>query len=86
MGHPPEVDTCVTNRMETMDHQLEADTSRKLERLTEHPDLDLHLRIQEHRLEGYAWSDGRRFRIIGVRDEEDPPDSTEGRNGSEPPP
>ena len=57
-----------------MDRRLEADTNRKLERLTEHPDLDLHLRIQEHRLEGYAWSEGRRFRILGVRDEEDPSD------------
>ena len=60
-----------------MDERLEADTNRKLERLTEYPDLDLHLRIQEHRLEGYAWCDGRRFRILGVRDEEEPADRPE---------
>jgi hypothetical protein len=55
-----------------VDERLEADTGRKLERLTEYPDLDLHLRFQEHRLEGYAWSEGRRLRILGVRDEEEP--------------
>ena len=37
-----------------MDAKLYTDTSRKLDRITEHPDLDLHLRIQEHRLEGYV--------------------------------
>jgi hypothetical protein len=40
-------------------------------RWNQHPDLDLHLRIQEHRLEGYGWCDGRRLRILGVRDEEE---------------
>ena len=54
-----------------MDAQLYSDTHHKLDRITEHPDLDLHLRIQEHRLEGYVWSAGRRFRIMGIRDEED---------------
>jgi hypothetical protein len=54
-----------------MDPRLRADTERKLDRITDHPDMDLHLRIQEHRLEGYAWCDGRRYRIIGVRDEEE---------------
>jgi hypothetical protein len=54
-----------------MDPQLYKDSNRKLDRITEHPDLDLHLRIQDHRLEGYVWSEGRRFRIMGVRDEED---------------
>jgi hypothetical protein len=54
-----------------VDHHLEADTRRKLEDLTERPTMDLHLRIEEHRLEGYVWSEGRRFRILGVRDEED---------------
>lgn len=29
-----------------MDDSLEKDTARKLEQLTEHPDIDLHLRIQ----------------------------------------
>lgn len=53
-----------------MDESLEDDSRRKLQRLAEHPDFDLHLRMDEHRVEGYIWSDGRRFRLIGVRDEE----------------
>jgi hypothetical protein len=53
-----------------MDENLEQDTARKLEELTENPDIDLHLRIQDHRLEGFAWCQGRRYRLIGVRDEE----------------
>ncbi|MEV7046537.1 hypothetical protein [Amycolatopsis sp. NPDC051061] len=54
-----------------MDPRLREDTERKLDQLTDHPDMDLHLRIQEHRLEGYAWCNGRRYRIMGVRDEEE---------------
>ena len=54
-----------------MDENLEQDTTKKLKDLTEHPDIDLHLRIQDHRLEGFAWCQGRRYRIIGVRDEEE---------------
>jgi hypothetical protein len=54
-----------------MDRRLESDTARKLEELTERPDMDLHLRIQEHRIEGYVWTNGHRFRVVGVRDEED---------------
>jgi hypothetical protein len=55
-----------------MDRRLESDTARKLEELTERPDMDLHLRIQEHRIEGYVWTNGHRFRVVGVRDEEAP--------------
>jgi hypothetical protein len=58
-----------------MDEHVERDTAQKLEQLTEHPDIDLHLRIQEHRIEGLAWCQGRRYRLIGVRDEE--PDAAE---------
>ncbi|MEV6905207.1 hypothetical protein [Amycolatopsis sp. NPDC051372] len=43
-----------------MDPRLREDTERKLDQLTDHPDMDLHLRIQEHRLDGYAWCNGRR--------------------------
>jgi hypothetical protein len=53
-----------------MDESLRQDAERKLRVLTETPDLDLHVRVQEHRLEGYAWWNGRRYRFIGVRDEE----------------
>jgi len=54
-----------------MDHSLESDNQEKLRQLSDHPDLDLHLRIQDHRIEGFIWSDGRRYRLLGVRDEED---------------
>jgi hypothetical protein len=54
-----------------MDESLHQDTDRKLRVLTETPDLDLHVRVQEHRLEGYVWWNGRRYRLMGVRDEEE---------------
>jgi hypothetical protein len=53
-----------------MDKDLKQDAALKLERLTEQPDIDLHLCIQEHRLEGFVWCQGRRYRLVGVRDEE----------------
>lgn len=52
-----------------MDESLRRDTVRKLDVLTETPDLDLHVRVQEHRLEGYVWWNGRRYRVMGVRDD-----------------
>jgi hypothetical protein len=61
-----------------MDPQLYADTQRKLAEITDQPDIDMHLRIQEHRLEGYFWSNGRRYRIIGIRDEETEPHAVTG--------
>jgi hypothetical protein len=54
-----------------MDESLRQDAERKLRVLTETPDLDLHVRVQEHRLEGYVWWNGRRYRLMGVRDEEE---------------
>jgi hypothetical protein len=54
-----------------MDESLRQDSERKLRALTETPDLDLHVRVQEHRLEGYAWLNGRRYRLMGIRDEEE---------------
>ncbi|MEW1614147.1 MULTISPECIES: hypothetical protein [unclassified Streptomyces] len=53
-----------------MDEELEQDTRRKLHKLTDQPDMDLHLRLEEHRIEGYIWVQGRRYRIMGIRDEE----------------
>jgi hypothetical protein len=53
-----------------MDETLGKDTERKLHELTENPDMDLHLRVQEHRIEGFVWVGGRRYRLVGVRDEE----------------
>jgi hypothetical protein len=53
-----------------MDESLWPDSERKLQALTDTPDLDLHVRVEEHRLEGYAWWQGRRYRLMGVRDEE----------------
>jgi hypothetical protein len=37
-----------------MDESLRQDAEHKLHVLTEIPDLDLHVRVQEHRLEGYV--------------------------------
>jgi hypothetical protein len=67
-----------------MDESLRQDTERKLRALTETPDLDLHVRVQEHRLEGYAWWNGRRYRLMGVRDEEEAtaPADGDGRPGA----
>lgn len=57
-----------------MDEHLANDHEEKLHELTEHPDLDVHLRIEAHRIEGFVWSDGRRYRLVGVRDEEPHPE------------
>jgi hypothetical protein len=54
-----------------MDQSLREDSERKLRALTDTPDLDLHMRVQEHRLEGYIWCNGRRYRLMGIRDEEE---------------
>jgi hypothetical protein len=62
-----------------MDPSLGPDSQHKLEQLSDHPDFDVHLRVQEHRVEGYLWSHGRRYRIVGIRDEEaraETPDSS----------
>ncbi|MEW1687381.1 hypothetical protein ACIQOF_27520 [Streptomyces sp. NPDC091265] len=61
-----------------MDDELEHDTERKLRTLTDHPDMDLHLRLEEHRIEGYIWLQGRRYRVMGVRDEEPRDDEDDG--------
>jgi hypothetical protein len=59
-----------------MDRNLERDSAKKLDELTEHPDIDLHLRIQDQRIEGFAWCEGRRYRLIGIRDEEQADETT----------
>jgi hypothetical protein len=38
----------------------------------------MQIRIQEHHLEGYLWSNRRRYRIIGIRDEETEPHAVTG--------
>ena len=53
-----------------MDINLKRDAARKLEQLTESPDIDLHLRVEDHHIEGIAWCQGRRYRLLGVRDDE----------------
>jgi hypothetical protein len=63
-----------------MDMNLKRDAARELEQLTEHPDIDLHLRIQDHRIEGIAWCQGRRYRLLGVRDDVAAEDSTNGQS------
>jgi hypothetical protein len=59
-----------------MDHSLGSDNEEKIRALADHPDIDLHLRIQDHRVEGFVWSEGRRYRLLGVRDEEDQTEET----------
>jgi hypothetical protein len=61
-----------------MDQSLREDSERKLRALTDTPDLDLHMRVQEHRLEGYIWCNGRRYRLMGIRDEEEAAGRPEG--------
>lgn len=63
-----------------MDINLKRDAARKLEQLTEHPDIDLHLRIQDHRIEGIVWCQGRRYRLLGVRDDEPAEDLMNGQS------
>lgn len=53
-----------------MDRTLEPDVRFQLEQLTEHPTMDLHVRVSEHKVEALLWLDGRRYRLLGVRDEE----------------
>jgi hypothetical protein len=67
-----------------MDEKLRSDVDKKTEDLTEHPDIDLHLRIQEHRIEGYAWCNGLRYHLLGVRDEEPDGDTAPLAKSSEP--
>ena len=57
-----------------MDLTIEPGHQAELRRLSDHPDLDLHLRIRSDRVEGFVWSDGRRYAVLGVRDEEDDDD------------
>lgn len=59
-----------------MDEKLERDSHSKLQKLTEQPDMDLHLRLEEHRIEGYIWLQGRRYRIMGIRDRDRRPMKT----------
>jgi hypothetical protein len=53
-----------------MDHRLARDYKFQFEQLTEHPTMDFHLRVTETKAEALVWIDGRRYRMLGVRDEE----------------
>jgi hypothetical protein len=59
-----------------VDRNLEPDNAKKLKELTERPDIDLHVRTQEHHIEGFVWCQGRRYRLLGIRDEEETDDAT----------
>jgi hypothetical protein len=62
-----------------MDETLARDAQFQLSELTEHPTMDLHVRVSEHKVEALLWLDGRRYRLLGVRDEEpDAPDEPRG--------
>lgn len=54
----------------TMDDTLEPDYRFQFAQLTDHPTMDLHLRVSEHKAEALLWLNGARYRMIGVRDEE----------------
>jgi hypothetical protein len=47
-------------------------TVRRLEPLTASHEISLQLRIQDHRIEGSAWTQGRHYRLVGIRDENHP--------------
>jgi hypothetical protein len=53
-----------------MDHTLAGDYRFQFEQLTDHPTMDFHLRVTESKAEALLWLDGRRYRMLGVRDEE----------------
>jgi hypothetical protein len=53
-----------------MDKSLEGDYQFQLEQLTEFPTMDFHMRVTEQKVEALLWLDGRRYRLLGVRDEE----------------
>jgi hypothetical protein len=53
-----------------MDNSLEPDYRFQFEQLTDHPTMDFHLRVSEHKTEALLWLNGARYRMIGVRDEE----------------
>jgi hypothetical protein len=66
----------LSNTENLVDRNLEPDNAKKLNELTERPDIDLHVRIQEHRIERFVWCQGRRYRLLGIRDEEEADDTT----------
>jgi hypothetical protein len=47
----------------------------QFEQLTDHPTMDFHLRLTETKAEAVLWIAGRRYRMLGVRDEE--PDASD---------
>jgi hypothetical protein len=67
-----------------MDESLRPGTERKLGVLTQTSDLDLHMRVEERRLEGYVWWNGRRCRLMALRDEEEAAAPTDRDDGPVP--
>jgi hypothetical protein len=53
-----------------MDETYARDHRFQFEQLTDHPTMDLHLRLTETKAEAVLWLAGRRYRMLGVRDEE----------------
>jgi hypothetical protein len=53
-----------------MDDTLQGDHQFQLDALTHDPTMDLHVRVTEHKAEALLWLNGRRYRLLGVRDEE----------------
>lgn len=62
-----------------MDETLGRDAQFQLSELTERPTMDLHLRVTEQKVEALLWLDGRRYRLLGVRDEEPDARDDDGR-------
>jgi hypothetical protein len=74
----------LTHQRFVMDNSLEPDYRFQLEQLTDHPTMDFHLRVSEHKAEALLWLKGARYRMIGVRDEEpDAPDRDNHSQGAE---
>jgi hypothetical protein len=53
-----------------MDDKLQDDHQFQLDELTHRPTMDVHVRVTEHKAEALLWLNGRRYRLLGVRDEE----------------
>jgi hypothetical protein len=53
-----------------MDSSLDRDHRYQLQELVHEPTLDLHIRVSENKVEALLWADGKRYRLLGVRDEE----------------
>jgi hypothetical protein len=74
----------LTHQRFVMDDSLEPAYRFQFEQLTDHPTMDFHLRVREHKTEALLWLNGARYRMIGVRDEEpDAPNRDSPSRGAE---